>query len=148
MDLQWVVNRECGLGLMGKESGKEENIKLVSIGPYGLRVEGNSLDVWKNNIPLLEQCKEFGSEREAEEYFNILRKRYEREFPRDLPWGDKVSGIITSVCVECGTVWQLEVKDYVLCEGIGEECPTCKLITTNWVKGLRVATSGGLERWF
>ena len=69
---------------------------------------------------------------------------YKGKLPK-LSWGKLVTGILILECKECGTIWKLEVEDFVIAEGIGERCLECEKVTTNWVIDLLPLEN--IERW-
>ena len=73
---------------------------------------------------------------------------YKGKLP-DLPWGNPVTGTLIYECSECTLVWNLPVKNYPIAEGMGEICPRCEKVTTNWVVDLIPLQSlSSLEMFF
>ena len=60
---------------------------------------------------------------------------YKGKLP-DLPWGNEVTGTLIYDCSECKLIWNKDVENYLIAEGMGEECPKCEKVTTNWVLDL------------
>lgn len=53
-----------------------------------------------------------------------------------LSWGTRISGVIVFECCKCEAIWKMQTEDRVIAEGMGERCPECGEITTNWVVDL------------
>lgn len=68
--------------------------------------------------------------------------------PLDIPWGKEVSGRLVVKCDVCGSVWTLVVDKVVISEGVGERCPSCNKVTTNWVKTYAPKGVATLESFF
>lgn len=67
----------------------------------------------------------------------------------NLPWGSEVIGTFVLMCDECETVRKKQIDESdngVLAEGIGDNCPTCEKITTNWLLDLLPLQS--MEDWY
>lgn len=65
---------------------------------------------------------------------------------KKLPWGEQVTGTLVLECAECEGIRKMRVENSTICEGIGERCPVCERITTNWVLDLLPLST--IEDWF
>jgi hypothetical protein len=79
-------------------------------------------------------------------------KNYRNDMRGKLPklgWGRQVVGTLILECDRCGAVWKKQVDkedNEVICEGMGEECPACGRITTNWCLDVRPLQT--MEDWY
>lgn len=63
-------------------------------------------------------------------------------------WGKQTYGCLVLECDSCKNIWKKLVEGSPIAEGMGDKCPKCEKITTNWVLDLLPLYEANIERWF